>query len=173
MSGPGAHRRCLAAIICGLLCACGSLVVAAAAQKPSILLIVPVETRLFASSATLLVQIWNADQLDALVKNQSCAVNRNAATGADTIRCPPGVVYREVSPETFEFRVASAGGRIEIAPSGVRARERFRIRVSGRSADGCNLTFGDQTSSTGTENPIQMSLAWETTTKACGKGDGR
>jgi hypothetical protein len=170
MFDPGASRRCLSAITAALLCASVAI---AAAQKPSLVLIIPFETRSFESNATLLVQIWSAAQLDALESNQSCAVTRNAATGTDTIRCPPGVVYREVKPETFEFRAATAGGRIEIAPSAVRAGERFRIRASGRSADGCNLTFGDQTSSAGPESRIQLSLAWETTAKACGKGDGR
>jgi hypothetical protein len=170
MLDPGASRRCLPAIVCGLLCA---LVAIAEAQAPPLVLIVPFETRAFAAGGTLLVQIWSAAQLDALEKNQSCAVSRNAATGADTIRCPPGVIYQEVSPEKFEFPVAASGGRLEIAPSGARAGQRFRIRVSGRSADGCNLTFGEQTSSAGTESRIQVSLPWETTAKACGKGDAR
>lgn len=168
MPDPGARRRCLAAIVCGLLCA---FFVVPHAQKPAFVLIVPVDTRLFAASATVLVQIWNAEQLDTLAKNQSCTVNRNGASDADTIRCPPGVVYREVSPQTFEFQLATTGGRLEIAPSGLRAGERFRIRVSGRSADGCNLTFGDQTPTAGAESRIQVSLSWETTAKACGRGD--
>lgn len=170
MHEPGAFSRCRAAIVCGVLCTCVAI---AAAQKPADVLIIPFDPRAFASDATLSAQFWNAAQLDALEKNQSCAVSRNASTGTDTIRCPPGVVYREVSPQTFSFQAATAGGRLEIAPSGLRSGERFRIRVSGRSADGCNLTFGDQTSSIGAESRIQLSLAWETTAKACGKGDAR
>jgi len=167
MVNAGASRRCLTAMASGVLCAFTAI---GSAQRPPFVLIVPIETRAFAQGGTLLVQIWNAAQLEALEKNQSCAITRNATTGTDTIRCPPGVIYQEISPEKFEFPVAAQGARVEIAPSQVRTGERFRIRVSGPNADGCNTTFGEQTSTAGSGSGMTVSLVWETTAKACSKG---
>jgi hypothetical protein len=170
----GAHtpaRRLIASVGVLLWANCQSPVGGDALQPTPVVLTVPIDTRLFTADATLVAQIWNAEQLAALERNSACAASRNPATGTTEIRCPPGVQYQDVSPQKVEFSARTAGARLEIASVGIRAGEKFRIRVSGRSADNCNTTIGDQTSTAGSDRIIQVSLVWETTARACGKGD--
>jgi hypothetical protein len=169
LAPSAAVRRLIAAA--ALLCACQNPVGVDTQQRATVVL-VPFDARDFSPDATLVAQVWTAEQLDALAKNASCSARRDSATGATTIQCPPGVVYREVSPQKFEISVRDASSRLEIAPMGVRAGERFRIRVSGPSADRCNTTSGDETVTAGAESTMQVNLTWVTTAKACG-GDAR
>jgi hypothetical protein len=161
--------RRLSAALAAVLCAgCQSPLGVETQEPSSMVLVVPVDTRLFAANATLVAQIWNAEQLAALVNNAGCTSSRNPGTGATEMACPPGVTYQEVTPQRVEFPGGSSSGRLEIAPVGVRAGERFRIRVSGPSADGCNTTSGDQTLTAGSDGTMAVTLDWETTAKACG-----
>jgi hypothetical protein len=166
-SAPG--RRLVATIGLLLYGACTNPVAVDTLQRPSIVLVVPIDTRLFAPGGTLVAQIWSAEQLAALEKNAACTASRNSA-GATEIKCPPGIQYQEVSPQEVRFVVRTAGARLEITPVAVRAGERFRIRVSGPSADKCNTTSGDQTLTAGSDSSIEVKLVWETTAKACGRG---
>ena len=100
----------------------------------------------FAPDAKLLAQIWNAAALAALEANATCVAAQNPATGATEMRCPPGVVYRQVTPVELATPTASLVDRLVLAATGVRAGERFRVRVAGASADRCNTTTGEQTS---------------------------
>jgi hypothetical protein len=158
-------RATLAAALC---VGCESPVGVESRGQSSMVLVVPIDARVFASNATLVAQIWNAEQLAALANNAGCTANRNAATGVTEMSCPPGVTYQEVTPQRAEFPGGSSSGRLEITPAGVRAGEQFRIRVSGPSADGCNTTSGDRTLTAGSDGAVAVTLAWETTAKACG-----
>ena len=102
MLGALTPARRLIASVGVLLCAnCQSPVGGSALQPMPVVLTVPLDTRLFAADATLVAQIWNAEQLAALEKNSACSASRNPATGATDIRCPPGVQYQEVFPQNL------------------------------------------------------------------------
>jgi hypothetical protein len=158
-----------AIVLCGS--ASAGATSADARQPAGVVLSIAIEQSRFASDAKLLVQIWNAAQLDALESNAACTAGRNSATGATEMRCPPGVVYQQVSPQEYATAGAAVGERLELAATGVRAGERFRVRVAGTSADRCNTTSGEQTS-TAEAGTTRASLVWETTSKACGRGGG-
>lgn len=164
---PG--RRLIGSIGLLLFAGCQNPVAVDTLHRSSVVLVVPIDARLFAADATLVSQIWNQEQLAALEKNAACTASRNPA-GATEIKCPPGVQYQEVSPQELKFAARTAGARLEIGPVDVRAGERFRIRVAGPSADKCNTTSGDQTLTAGSDSTIHVNLVWETTAKACGRG---
>jgi hypothetical protein len=154
---------------------CGSACVGADSvhlpQPTDVVLSVAIERARFAPDAKLVAQIWNAAALAALEANATCVAAQNPATGATEMRCPPGVFYRQVTPQEFAASTAALVDRLDLAATGVRAGERFRVRVAGASADRCNTTSGDQTS-TAEAGTTRVSLVWETTLKACGQGGG-
>ena len=159
------HRLIAAVVVC-LCMGCVDPIAIDTLQPSSVIVVVPIDRRLFAGDATLVAQIWNSQQLAALENNAKCIASRDSATGGTEMRCPPGITYQEVVPQKVERSVATAGERLEIPLQAVRAGERFRIRVSGRSADGCNTTSGEQTSAAQGGTTI-VGLVWETTAKAC------
>ena len=162
-----APRRLIGCIGLLVYAGCQNPIAVDTLQRSSLVIVVPIDTRLFDVDATIVSQIWNAEQLAALEKNAACTASRNPA-GATEFKCPPGVQYQEVLPQELKFAARTAGAQLEIAPSAVRAGERFRIRVSGPSADKCNTTSGDRTVTAESNSSIQVTLDWETTAKACG-----
>lgn len=136
-------------IATGIVClsACAVAVTAGAQAPKDVVLSIAIERTRFAADAKLVAQVWNAAALEALDAN------------------------RKVAPLERSASVASFTDRLELRATGVRAGERFRIRVTGASADGCNTTTGEQTS-TAQAGTTRVNLAWETTLKACGQGGG-
>jgi hypothetical protein len=140
-------------------------------QPTDVVLSIAIDRARFAPDAKLVAQIWNAAALAALEANATCVAAQNPATGATEMRCPPGVFYRQITPLELATPTASLVDRLDLAATGVRAGERFRVRVAGVSADRCNTTTGEQTS-IAEAGTTRVNLVWETTLKACGQGGG-
>ena len=129
--------------------------------------VAPVDARLFAEGSSLRVQLWNGEQLTALEQNARCASIHDPATGASEIRCPDGITFQPVTAEEFELPVAGITGTLSLRSTTVRVGDRFRILLSGKSADGCNRTSAEQQATAGAAEVLLDGLAWTTTARAC------
>lgn len=155
-----------------LLAGCGDSSVAGSdAQKTSpvgpVQFVVVAEGGLFAPGSELQASLWSAEQLDSLRQNARCAVSANPSTGAEDVRCPEGVEYREVVPEAFAAPVHEGLVHLEFQSERVEVGEEFRILLSGRSSDGCNTTTATQVSRAESQTIRLDDLEWETTMRGC------
>lgn len=128
---------------------------------------IPVDVSLFAEGASVRIRIWNAAQLAALDPSSGCSVEYDPATGGQRVRCPGGTTFEPVTPEEFKFPLRDVEGSITVRSATVRAGERFRIRLSGESRDGCNTTSADRSGLASGAEVVLDGLAWSTTARAC------
>jgi hypothetical protein len=166
---------CLAAPFAAVsaLAACAGERSTALNEPAGVVLVITADPALFAPGATLEVRVWNAEQLLALEQNSRCSVVHDPRTGASQVRCPEGIEYREVVPEEFRRPVGAASPRVEIRSERIRVGTEFRVRVSGKSADGCNTTSASFKGKAGTPRVLLEALDWETTLRACAGGPAR
>jgi hypothetical protein len=112
----------------------------------------PIQVDVFSPNGTLQVLIWNAGQMDAQDQQGDCIISHDMQSGTDTVFCPEGVQYQEITPEKFAFPIQAIDQRIQITSQTVKVGERYRIALRGLSSDDCNsasATFeGRATSST-------------------------
>lgn len=156
----------LAAGGCACSCEAGESP-ADASPGTGVRIVAEVDARLFAEGGDVRVQVWDANQLASLEQNARCASVRNPATGGTEIRCPPGIAYQPVVPEQFDFPVKGIEGSVSLVSATLRAGDRFRILLAGKSRDGCNRTSSDHTGvADGAEVRLE-GLAWTTTARAC------
>ena len=152
-------------------CFAGAAQTAAPPAGGPVSLVISVERQVFDAGSTLDVRVWTAAQLAALAGNARCGIVRDVASGAEQATCPNGVVYQRVLPE--HLRVPLTGDTIEVRPGGLSAGETFRVQVSGRSRDGCNTTSATVERAARAGRNFLTDVAWQTTTRACLKGDER
>jgi len=138
-----------------------------APAQAGVTLQVPVDARLFAGGASLRVYVWNGEQLATVERNGRCSTVFDAATGAQSIRCPDGAAYQTVKPEEFEFPVSEIAGSVEVKSTTVRVGDKFRILLSARSRDGCNTTSADRVATAEAASVAVGSLNWQTTALGC------
>ncbi len=128
---------------------------------------VPISTETFSPEASLRVRIWNAEALKVAESNANCAVSYNQETQTEEVHCPEGVVYREASPEEFEFIVQDLGAEIEIKSATVTVGEMYRLQISGLASDDCNTASATVEDKARSENVLIEDLLWATTLMAC------
>jgi hypothetical protein len=146
---------------------------ATAGAKAAVTLVIPVEPQLFAADTTLDVQVWTAAQLAALNNNARCGVVRSVASGTEQTTCPEGVTYQRVVPERLRLPLDGAANSVDVRPSGLNAGDRFRVQISGPSRDGCNITSATLERSARAGKNSLTDVVWQTTARACLKGDVR
>ena len=145
---------------------CQSAISSPSPNQEAVALVFSLEPKVFADGATVNVQVWNAADLEALESNAKCA-SVSVPGGGSSIQCPPGVVYRDVAPEAFTVSVPAARETEEVTAQRLIGGERFRVRLSGMSRDGCNTTFVDLTRVASPGRTMLGELAWQTTARAC------
>jgi hypothetical protein len=159
------HKRTLAgAWLMLLIAACATPANQAAS---GVTFTVPIQVEVLSPNGTLQVLVWNAEQMDAEDRQGECVIAHDMQSGADTVLCPKGVQYREITPEKFDFPIQSIRQSIQFTGQTVKVGERYRIALRGLSSDDCNsasATFvGTATSST----IVLGEPGWLTTEMAC------
>ena len=121
----------------------------------------------FSPEASLRVRIWDAETLKVAEGNANCAVSYNQETKTEEVHCPEGVVYREASPEEFEFLVQDIGAEIEIRSATVTVGEKYRLQISGLASDDCNTASATVEGKARSAQVLIDDLTWATTLMAC------
>jgi len=164
-------------VTAGVLLASAAVIAAVQTPPPAapaaVTLLISIPPDLFAEGTKLDVRVWTAAQIAALENNARCASSRDTRTGAEQVSCPPGVTYQPVTPERVQVALGATRNEIEVPITSVKPGESVRVAVSGLSRDGCNTTSANavRIASSG-RNPL-TDLAWQTTARACVKGDLR
>jgi hypothetical protein len=142
---------------------------AATPAQPStgVTFIVPVPVEAFSPTAALQVSIWNARQLEQLDRQAECVVSIDVQTQAETIHCPEGVQYQEITPEEFVFPVQSINQSIQLTSQSIKVGETYQIVLRGLSSDDCNSTSATVEGTATTSTITLGSLDWMTTEMAC------
>ena len=128
---------------------------------------VPVPVEMFSSNGTLQVLVWNAGQLAALDRQSECVIAHDLQSDTDTVLCPEGVQYQEVTPEKFAFPIQAITHGIRLISQTVKIGERYRIAVRGLSSDDCNSTSAAAEGTASTSTITLSELSWATTEMAC------
>ncbi|MEA1976765.1 MAG: hypothetical protein U9N80_02555 [Chloroflexota bacterium] len=128
---------------------------------------VSINKEAFSPEANLRVRIWNAETLKVAESNANCAVSYNQETQTEDVHCPEGVVYREASPEEFEFLVQDIGVEIEIKSATVTVGEKYRLQISGLASDDCNTASATVEGKARSAQVLIEDLIWATTLMAC------
>jgi hypothetical protein len=152
----------------GLLCVLTSACAVSTTQPAAgVTFTVPIQVEVFSPKGTLQVLVWNAEQMTAQDQQGECVIAHDMQSGTDTVLCPEGVQYREITPEKFDFPVQAIEQSIRVTSQTVKVGEKYRIALRGLSSDNCNSTSaaaeGMATSSTITLG----NLDWLTTEMAC------
>lgn len=142
---------------------------AAPADQPAtgVTFSVPIQVEAFSPNGVLQVLVWNARQLAALDRQAECVIAHDSQTGTDTVLCPAGVQYQEITPEKFDFPIQAIDQRIQLTSHTVKVGEKYRVALRGLSSDNCNSTSA---TAEGTANSSTLALGdliWLTTDMAC------
>ncbi|NTU64202.1 MAG: hypothetical protein HGB05_12580 [Chloroflexi bacterium] len=151
-------------LLCMLICAC-----AAPANQPAsgVTFTVPIQVEAFSSNGTLQVFVWNAEQMAAQDQQGECIISHDMQSGTDTVLCPEGVQYQEITPEKFDFPIQAINQSIQLTSHTVKVGEKYRIALRGLSSDDCNSTSATA-EGTATSSTITLGdLDWLTTAMAC------
>jgi len=128
---------------------------------------VPVPVAAFSPKGTLQVFVWNAEQLAALDRQGECVISVDVQTQVETVHCPEGVQYQQITPEKFDFPIQAIDQSIQLTSHAVKVGEKYRIALRGLSSDDCNSTSA-QVEGTATISTITVGdLDWMTTLMAC------
>jgi hypothetical protein len=128
---------------------------------------VPVPREAFILKGTLQVFVWGAEQLAALDRQGECVIAHDAQSGTDTVLCPEGVQYQEITPEKFAFPIQAIGQNIQLTSQTVKVGEKYRIVLRGLSKDDCNSTSAAAEGTASTSTITLGELDWATTEMAC------
>jgi hypothetical protein len=127
----------------------------------------PVPVEMFSSKGMLQVLVWNAGQLAALDRQGECVIAHDAQSETDTVLCPAGVQYQEVTPEKFAFPMQAINRTIRLLSQTVKIGESYRLAVRGLSSDDCNSTSAAAEGTASTSTITLSELSWATTEMAC------
>jgi hypothetical protein len=125
-----------------------------------------VDVAQFSPGSVLRVLVWNGEKLATLDQNARCASVRDP-TGTASRQCPPGITYQEVTPEEHQIDVSGIGATLAVPSETVRVGERFRVLLTGKSADGCNQTSAERSDEARSAEVVLEGLSWETTARGC------
>ena len=128
---------------------------------------VPVPVEMFSSNGTLQVLVWNAGQLAALDRQGECVIAHDMQLGTDTVLCPEGVQYQEITPETFDFPIQAIDQRIQLTSQTMKVGEKYRLALRGLSSDDCNSTSATAEGTAASSTITLGNLDWLTTEMAC------
>jgi hypothetical protein len=151
----------------GLIVAFSACASGAASPTPAsqVSLVVNIDHTLFAPTAVLAADMWNASELATLDANARCASVQGPS--GPTIQCPPGVTYKDVMPEHVQVPLSSVGTTLALTPQQIGAGEKFRLHLSGLSRDHCNPTAADITSTADAGTTFLGDPPWQTTLLGC------
>ncbi len=133
----------------------------------SVTFTVPVDVEMFSDEATLRLTLWNADQLEIMIRTADCSISYNLETQTEEIHCPEGVEYEAVTPDEFTFPVQEIDEFIEVESDNIRIGGKYRLLISGLSSDNCNTTSASVESIAQHAEIVIEDLMWMTTLMAC------
>jgi hypothetical protein len=136
----------------------------------TITLVIAIDKTQFAPAATLNVRVWNAEQLAILDRNARCATVSDPQSRVTRLQCPDGIEYQQVTPEQFDYPIASLGRQLEVSTRSVRVGERARIRLSGLYRDKCNTVSAELVLEARSVRTPVGNVRWQATAKACLEG---
>ncbi len=129
--------------------------------------VIPIPTDSFSKNTALQVAIWDDQQLAALDAQAECVVAHDSTTGADTIHCPAGVEYQEITPEHFVLPIQSVGAKVVVTSTRVQRDAKYQLSISGLSGDDCNSTSAFYEGVANAATITLTDLSWGTTAMAC------
>jgi hypothetical protein len=91
----------------------------------------------FSDRQPITVSVWDAEQLAIAASSANCSVSMSS-DGQQSVSCPPGVTYRQATPETFTFTRADLAKGLTVVSRTVSVGERYRVAVGGKASDDCN-----------------------------------
>ncbi len=121
----------------------------------------------FSPEAELRVSLWTAEQVAASEKIANCAVSQDPQTGEETVQCPEGIEYQEITPETFTFPIADLSEPLVITSQSIHEGEKYLLQASGLSQDNCNMASTRVEDVARSETVRLELLDWLTTEMAC------
>ena len=114
------------------------------------------------------VDLLNEEQIAIEDANPICVITGNGS-GVTSTQCPPGTIYRNVTPEEFTFHITELRDQIQVTSSHLNLGEQFQITVADLSVDDCNTRSTRYTGMADTEKITLTDLLWATTEMACVK----
>jgi len=121
----------------------------------------------FSPEAELRVSLWTAEQVAASEKIANCAISQDPQTGEETVQCPEGIEYQEITPETFTFPIASLSEPLAITSQRIHEGEKYLLQATGLSQDNCNMASTRYEGVARSETVRLELLDWLTTEMAC------
>ena len=106
---------------------------------------IPIPMHMFTEDATIVVRLWNAEQIERADNNEKCEKDHHMITltmkieSPEEVKCPEGIEYLEVTPEEFRFPIQTIGEKIEIVSKTIKVGERYKLFAHGQG-DKCNFT---------------------------------
>jgi hypothetical protein len=142
----------------GLAMACSQIPVLPSGGAPAgqpVTFKVQLAAEAFSDKQPITVRIWDAEQLAISDATAGCSVSYDATTGKETTSCPPGVTYKQATPETFTFTRAELAAGLTVASKTVTTGERYRVGIGGKASDDCN-TAGANAEGTAAATTIEL-----------------
>jgi hypothetical protein len=121
-----------------LLALTSACAVPAAQPAAGVTFTVPIRVEMFSPKGILQVLVWNAEQMAAQDRQGECVIAHDMQSGTDTVLCPEGVQYQEITPEKFDFPTQTIDQNIQLTSHTVKVGEKYRIALRGLSSDDCN-----------------------------------
>jgi len=134
----------------------------------SISIIIPIQPEKFSKQAVVRVDLLNEEQIAIEDANPICVIMGNSS-GVTSTQCPPGTIYRNVTPKEFTFHITELRDQIQVTSSHLNLGEQFQITVADLSVDDCNTRSTRYTGMADTEKITLTDLLWATTEMACVK----
>ena len=134
----------------------------------SISIIIPIQPEKFSKQAVVRVVLLNEEQIAIEDANPICVIKGNGS-GVTSTQCPPGTIYRNVTPEEFTFHIAELRNQIQVTSGHLNLGEQFQIMVAGLSVDDCNTRSTRYAGVADAEKITLTDLLWATTEMACMK----
>lgn len=121
----------------------------------------------FSPEAELRVSLWTAEQVAASEKMANCAISQDPQTGEETVQCPEGIEYQEITPETFTFPIAGLSEPLTITSQSIHKGEKYLLQATGLSQDNCNMVSTRVEGIARSETVRLELLDWLTTEMGC------
>jgi hypothetical protein len=151
-------------LLCTLIGAC-----AAPATQPTsgVTFTIPIQVEVFSPKGTLQVLVWNAEQMAAQDQQGECVIAHDMQSGTDTVLCPEGVQYQEITPEKFDFPIQAINQSIQVTSRTVKVGEKYRLALRGLSSDDCNSASATVEETASSSTITLGNLNWAITEMAC------
>ncbi len=163
------RRNCLLfiSILLFITSGCSTSFPSSVATPAAISLVIPIQTDRFSQTAAIQIHLFNGAQLVLEESNPICLIVHSISANTDLTQCPPGEEYKEVNPEVFSYQSKELGDPIKLTSSTLKLGERYKIIISGLSADGCNTRSTQFTGVADSETILLKDLLWSNTMMPC------